>query len=279
MSVLDRVIRVGLRGGGLRSRYVATKVARHHIYEARGDGPLPTLVFLPGLSDSASSLAPVLLRLRRRARRVLVIDAAGHGLSGQARDEYTVDRHLASSVAVLDEVLDEPAILIGNSLGGATALRYAIERPARVRGLYLTSPGGAQLDDAELDALRAAFAIGSRADARAFLRRVVHRAPALAPVLARVIHRRAGSPAVSDLLRTLGREHALTPAELGGLTMPATLLWGRSERLLPPAALAYFRAHLPAHAVIVEAEGLGHCPHLDDPARLARMIGEFAAGT
>lgn len=275
--MIDRVVRLALRSRGIRSRYVATETARHHVYQHEGSGRLPTLVFLPGLSDGATSLVPVLLRLRGLARRMIVIEAAGHGLSEQARGDYTVDRHLSSHVAVLDQILDEPAILIGNSLGGATALRYAVERPAQVRGLYLTSPAGAHLDDADLAAVRAVWKIGNRAEARAFLDRVVHRSGALAPVMAKVIQQRAASAAVVELLRSLGPEHALMPAELGALTMPVTLLWGRSERLLPPAALAYFRAHLPAHASIVEPDGLGHCPHLDNPARLARLIADFAA--
>jgi pimeloyl-ACP methyl ester carboxylesterase len=54
-------------------------------------------------------------------------------------------------------------------------------------------------------------------------------------------------------------------------------VWGRSERILPPSALAYFRAHLPAHVEILEPEGFGHCPHLDNPKRLARAITEFAS--
>jgi pimeloyl-ACP methyl ester carboxylesterase len=59
--------------------------------------------------------------------------------------------------------------------------------------------------------------------------------------------------------------------------MPILLLWGQSERLLPRSSLAYFRHHLPRHAVIEEPVGFGHCPHLDDAARLAERLVEFAA--
>jgi pimeloyl-ACP methyl ester carboxylesterase len=237
---------------------------------------LPTIVLLPGLSDAAPSLVPVLLRLRAEARRIIIVESAGHGLSGAARGEYSVARHFASLTAVLDQLLDGPAILAGNSLGGATALRYALDQPERVCGLYLTSPAGAPLDDLARDDIRRAFTMRTTADARAFLDRVFHRSPALAPVLARLILARASSAAVGDILRSMGNDDALLE-KLADLTIPLTLVWGRSERLLPPSSLAYLRGHLPAHAVVAEPDGFGHCPHLDDPARLARLITAFAS--
>lgn len=186
-----------------------------------------------------------------------------------------MSRHLASITAALDQLLDEPVVLVGNSLGGATALRYAHVRPQRVRGLYLTSPGGAPFAVDEAERVQQVFAMRTPADARAFLDLVYHRPRLLSPVVARFVLPRARAPAVADLLRTLRDEHA-GPTELAALAMPVTLLWGRADRLLPASALAYFRAHLPAHASIVEPDDLGHCPHLDDPRRLARLIAAFA---
>lgn len=277
MTSIDRVAATLLRTAGVRTRHVETPVARHHVYDARGRGRLPAIAFLPGLSDTGASLAPVVLALRRRARRVVVVEAAGHGLSGRARAAYTIDRHLASTAAVLDEVLDEPAVLVGNSLGGATAIRYALARPSRVRALYLTSPGGAALDDETVADLRRAFTIRTTAEARAFLDRVLARRSRAAPLLARVVRARAASADVVSLLATLGPEHALTPDELARVHVPVTVVWGRADRLLTPAALAHFRRHLPPHAAIEEPEDLGHCPHLDDPHRLARMLASFVA--
>ena len=55
------------------------------------------------------------------------------------------------------------------------------------------------------------------------------------------------------------------------------VLWGQSERLLPPSALAYFRRHLlQARRVIEEPAGFGHSPHIDDPARVAERLLAFA---
>jgi len=272
---VERAVGGVLAARGYRSRRVETAIARHHAYDARGHGRLPPIVLLPGLADTAASLAPVLLALRGRARRVIVVEAAGHGRSGRARVPYTAERHFESTAAALDQLLDEPAVLVGNSLGGAAALYYAAERAPRVRGLLLTSPAGAVVDPAHVDEVRRAFAIRTLGDARAFVDRVVHRpVPLLAPLFARVVLARAASPAVRDILS--GDQHALPADRLSRIRAPLMLVWGRSERLLPRASLDYFRTHLPAHAEVVEPDGLGHCPHLDDPARLVRMIVGFA---
>src|SRR5262249_57925854 len=53
--------------------------------------------------------------------------------------------------------LDEPAVLIGNSLGGALCLHAASVAPERVRAVVGLSPAGAPLLDAERESVRDAF--------------------------------------------------------------------------------------------------------------------------
>jgi pimeloyl-ACP methyl ester carboxylesterase len=273
---LDRTVRTLLRALGVRSRHVDAGAAHLHVYDAPGRGRLPPIVLLPGLSDSAAAAAPHLRGRRRPSRRVVIVEGAGHGLSGQAAGDYTSDVHLASVTAVLDQLLDEPAVIVGNSLGGAAAVQYALDRPARVLGLFLTSPGGARYDDAALDALRGAFDFRSVDDAQAFVGRVVHRRLPLERAMARMMYARSRSPGIADILRTATRDHAFTPEQLATITAPIRLIWGRSERLLPAAGLAFWKASLPPHALVLEPDGFGHCPHLDDPVRLTRMIASFS---
>lgn len=273
---LDRTLRPLFRGLGVRSRFVDAGAARLHVYDAPGRGRLPGIVLLPGLSDTAAAAVPVLLGLRRHARRVLIVESAGHGLSGQAAGAYSIDVHFAAITRALDQLVDAPVLVVGNSLGGAAAIQYALDRPSRVLGLFLTSPGGARYDEAGLEGLRDAFRFEGVDDAHAFVARVAHRRLPLERAAARLMYARSRSPGVADILRTATRDHAFSPEELARLTAPIRLVWGRSERLLPPAGLAYWKAHLPSHATVIEPDGFGHCPHLDDPRRLTRMIASFA---
>src|SRR5690606_33602113 len=158
---------------------------------------------------------------------------------------------------------------VGNSLGGAVALRYAITRPSRVRALVLLSPAGARVPDSEWQRLKALFDIRSRAQAQAFVARLYHEPPWFLPLLAHEFPATFARRAVRELLESATAEHAPTPEALASLPMPILLLWGKSERLLPRAHLEWFAAHLPSHAVIEEPDGIGHCPHFDAPGVLA----------
>jgi pimeloyl-ACP methyl ester carboxylesterase len=270
--------RATVRWRGGRSRWVRTPQGTLHVYDVRGGGPLPTTVLLHGLGSTATSFVPVLLRLQRHMRRVIAPDYPGHGFSSAASSPLTPEGLMAAVSTVLDTLMDGPAILVGNSLGGAVALRYALARPERVRALVLVSPAGAQTTDDELRTLKAAFDIESRADALSFLKRLYPRPSGLVPLIAHELPATLARPAIRDLLASASNDDVPTPEALATLTMPILLLWGQEERLLPDTHLAYFARHLPRHTVIERPAGFGHCPHVDAPEMLVDRIVAFARG-
>jgi pimeloyl-ACP methyl ester carboxylesterase len=73
--------------------------------------------------------------------RVLAPDLFGYGQTDQ--QPPPVSSGLAAEAALVDAVLaesDEPVHLVGHSYGGAVALRFAAERPERLRSLTLIEP-------------------------------------------------------------------------------------------------------------------------------------------
>ena len=276
IPLAERLGRRVLRRRGVRTRWVETPSGRMHVYDAPGRGSLPTTVLLHGISSSATPFGPLLARLQRHVRRVVAPDYPGHGFSPTPYRTLTPDSLLQSLTHVLDQTVSEPAVLVGNSLGGALALHYAIARPDRVRALVLVSPAGARATEDEWLALKDAFAFTSRAGAVVFLDRVYHRMPWFAHLIAHELPASIQRRAVRDLLATAGNDHLASPEALGSLEMPVLLVWGRSERLLPETHLQYFVRHLPKHAVVERPEGFGHCPHVDAPEALARRIVEMA---
>jgi pimeloyl-ACP methyl ester carboxylesterase len=244
LPVVERAARFALNRRGFASRTVTTKVGTLHAFDAPGQGPIPTMVVLHGIGSAATSFGQLLTLLRPHARRVVAPDLPGHGFSDPPRVRLTPEVLFAAASEALSELVaeDEPMVLIGNSLGGAIALRYAIENPGRVVALVLISPAGAHMSLAEWEELVSAFKITSAADARRLLARLYHRPPwympAVAPSFCDVMKRQA----VRDVLETATPADWLGPDRLGTLSMPVLLLWGQSERVLPSSALEYFRA-------------------------------------
>jgi pimeloyl-ACP methyl ester carboxylesterase len=273
---MERLGRRALVRRGVTSRTVMTPPATLHVYDAPGAGALPPIVLLHGIGAAATTFGPLLARLRCETVRVIAPEYPGHGFSGEATSALTVDVLHAAIAHALDELLDQPAILVGNSLGGAVALDYAVRRPERVRGLVLVSPAGARASDEDWQHIRATFDLRTRRDARQFIERLYHRAPWFAPLVAGELGALMRRPAVRDLLADACNDRLLAPEQLAALRVPILLLWGRSERILPRSLLDYFAQHLPKHTIIEEPDGFGHCPHFDDPGALARRIVEFA---
>ena len=134
-----------------------------------GGGDLPTIVLLHGLGSEGADYLPLLVRLRSHVRKLVAPDLPGHGASDATFAERPRQTHVETLTEALDAVLDEPAVIFGNSLGGFAAIRYALARPERVRGLYLASPSGAPSSSNEIERLHGALRLDSHADALRFL--------------------------------------------------------------------------------------------------------------
>lgn len=108
---------------------------------ASGSDDGPPVVALHGVMQTHDTvLKPALLE--RAGYRVISYDARGHGGSEApaGTDEYGYDRLVEDLVAVMDAFDASPALLVGVSMGGLTALRLAVEHPGRVAGLVVVTP-------------------------------------------------------------------------------------------------------------------------------------------
>lgn len=75
--------------------------------------------------------------------RVIVPDMPGYGRSSKQIDQSDPFGDLAAAIGgLLDALGVERAHLVGNSYGGAAALRLAMDRPEKVDRLILMGPGG-----------------------------------------------------------------------------------------------------------------------------------------
>lgn len=135
---------------------------RLHYHEA-GDGH--PVVFLHGSGPGASGYSnfkgnyPVFAEAGYRA---LVPDLPGYGLSDKPEDvDYVNDFFIAAMHEFIHGLGLGPVTLLGNSLGGAIALGYALAHPGDVARLILMAPGGVEEREAyfEMDGIKRMMAL------------------------------------------------------------------------------------------------------------------------
>jgi pimeloyl-ACP methyl ester carboxylesterase len=109
-----------------------------------GEGPAALL--LHGLAGYAGEWTATARWLTGRCR-VVALDARGHGRSERLPADVSRAAHVGDGAFAIEALGLGPAIVVGQSLGGQTALLLAAERPDLVRGLVLADAGPAGLDD------------------------------------------------------------------------------------------------------------------------------------
>jgi len=127
--------------------------ARIH-YEVHGSGE-PVLLIM-GLGSNAYGWARTIPWLSER-HQVIAFDNRGVGRSDVPEGAYSIAQMAADAAAVLDACGHATAHVVGASLGGMIAQRFALEYPGRLRSLVLicTTPGGANAARPSDDVTRA----------------------------------------------------------------------------------------------------------------------------
>src|SRR5437016_7944217 len=102
-------------------------------YSVYGEGPRTT-VLLPGLLFSQRMHVPLARALADRGNRVVTLDLLGHGRSDRPRDMrmYSMEEFAVQTVALLDHLEVDEAILGGTSLGANVILSVASLAPERL---------------------------------------------------------------------------------------------------------------------------------------------------
>jgi pimeloyl-ACP methyl ester carboxylesterase len=249
------------------------------------------MVCLHGFMDTWRTWELVLPALERR-HDVLAPTLPGHA-GGPAFDPAA---GMAGVVDAVERAMDEAgfatAHLVGNSVGGWTALQLAAR--GRAASVVALAPAGgweaggdfypaiaerqAALHRATRDAAVAAEALvstpaGRRAVTSSTTVAFEHIPPEL---LAHQIHGLAAcdAPAMIDVALREGYD-----LDAERVTCPVRILWGMRDDLLPlPAgAVRYRRDWLPT-ADWIELDDVGHAPQLDVPLVTAELILEFTSG-
>ncbi len=112
----------------------STGAVQLHYVEGPDTGP--PLVLMHGICNRWQSFLPLIPALSLRWR-VYAFDFRGHGKSGRAPGAYRGTDYVVDALAFLQNVVKEPAVLFGHSLGGIVSMWMASSLPGNVRALIL----------------------------------------------------------------------------------------------------------------------------------------------
>ena len=226
--------------------------------------------------------------------RVLVVDQPGFGKSLSAKVEGQYFSCAADGVlALLDELDIDKAHLVGNSLGGGTAMRFALRHPDRAGRLVLMGPGGLSLNVFSPDPTEgvkrlyefAAPPGPSREKLEAFLRTLVLDQKLITPSLVDERFAAAASPAALAAMAAMGKsfldpafaEEAMLWREAHRLRHEVLLIWGREDRVNPVDG-ALVALKLIKRVRLHVFGGCGHWAQLERFDEFNRLAMEFLEG-
>ena len=113
-------------------------------YHDVGSGP--AVIFIHGSGPGASGYSNFKLNYPAFAEagyRVIVPDLVGYGYSSKPTDQpYSLDLFADTLKGLIDHLEITSCVLVGNSLGGAIALKLAVDFPSLVKGMIMMAPGG-----------------------------------------------------------------------------------------------------------------------------------------
>jgi len=270
---------------GLRVRAVVCEPEADAVPD--GASP-PVAVFVHGWACSVFTWHRNLRAVADAGIRVVAYDLPGHGLSDKPLDyaHYTVPAMARQLRDVLDALSLDRVLLVGHSMGGAIALRLAIDAPARVAGLVLAAPVGFGAIS-----LMKWLAVLTPNPIEAMLPYLVQRwwiRVGLWRAYGRVGHPTAADvdeyyaptqfPAFMRVLCRLSRSFTWTegdPAELARVRCPTTLLFAGRDHLVQENACRPYARYLPQATVEVEPDA-GHTLPEEVPERVNDAVRRVA---
>ena len=239
--------------------------------ESTGHGP--PIVLLHGWAMHSGLWGPLVPRLAKRFR-VHAVDLPGHGYS-TGSSPFTLDG-VGAALAAAFAAEETPLTVLGWSLGGLVAMRWALAEPARVGRIALvsTSPRFVAGDDWPHamsreslvrfgDELHVAWKLTVQRFLALQMQGSEHARAALAASRGQLFARGEPSPrmlagALAEILSADLR------SEVHRIAQPALVISGARDTLTPPGAGRWLAAHLPA-GHFREIAGAAHAPFLSHP--------------
>ncbi len=243
-----------------------------------------TVVFLHGSGNGAcghSNFKGNIQPLVDAGYRVIVPDLIGFGYSDKPSDvEYHLDLFIACVKQMLDAIGVERCTLVGNSLGGAVALGFALAHHDRLDRLVLMAPGGLNdlPDYLAMPGMQAMFALyGSGTPVtQTQLKQFFSDSFVVDPsvVTDELVHERyelakTQSPQAIKTLKVPNMSE-----RLGEISCQTLTLWGLNEKMMPDSGILRLGKGL-KNGRMVLVPNCGHWVMIEHRELFNRMVRDF----
>jgi pimeloyl-ACP methyl ester carboxylesterase len=269
--------------------------------QANGAVGRPVLLLVHGTAAWSGTWFSLVQALERAGYRVVAVDLPPFGFSDKGvGTDFSRPAQAERLRAVLDAEGATRATVVGHSFGGGPALEFALRWPGRVERLVLVdaalglqaSPPDPSTPACRLlavpalrDTLVAATA-GNPLWSGTLLRSFVARKDAVTPERLAEYRRPASVRGASASLGAWGHHFACVPetgastdpAQVARLSVPLDLLWGTDDTITPLAQAEHLRTLVPT-ARLRTLAGVGHIPHIEDPAAFEKALVETLRGS
>jgi 4,5:9,10-diseco-3-hydroxy-5,9,17-trioxoandrosta-1(10),2-diene-4-oate hydrolase len=263
-------------------------------FEEHGEGVPVILLHGGGPGASGGSNFGRNIAVFAARHRVLVVDQPGFGKSMSSKVEGQYFTFAADAIlALLDELGIEKAHFVGNSLGGGTAMRFALRHPQRAGRLVLMGPGGLSLNVFSPDpteGLKRLYEFAAppgptREKLEAFLRTLVFDQRLITPSLVDERFAAAASAQALAAMAAMGKsfmdpllaEEGMLWREAHRLKHEVLLIWGREDRVNPVDG-ALVALKLIKHARLHVFGECGHWAQLERFDEFNRLALDFLEG-
>ncbi len=266
------------------SAFIEAAGLRLHLRDT-GPRDAPPIIMLHGFASSLHTWE-AWSNLLSPAYRVVRFDLPGFGLTGaDPTGDYSDQRAIDVILALMDRLGLAKATIIGNSMGGRIAWRFAAAHPGRMDKLVLISPDGFASPGVAYNRKPVVPALMKVLPYTlpAFLLRQ-SLAPSYAdpshlndPVVARYRAMMLAPGVRSAILDRMAQMTLPDPVPiLQGLRTPTLLLWGERDAMIPVSNAADYLAALP-DARLIRLPGLGHVPFEEAPETSIIPLRKFLA--
>jgi non-heme chloroperoxidase len=247
-------------------------------YVEQGDADGVPMILLHGYSDSWHTYELLLPELPASIH-AFALDQRGHGDADRPAAGYEPEDYAADVLAFMDAVGLESAMVAGHSGGSYTAQRFAIDHPERTLGVILIGAFSRFDDNPAVQELREAVeALTDPVDpefVREFQESCVARSVPEG-FLETIVGESLKLPARVWKAYLRGLLEADVPTESGTIAAPTLIMWGDQDGFCGRGDQEALLAAIPDSRLSIY-EGLGHCPHWEQPGRVASELAAFTA--